>query len=231
MRRSKPRALPLGDTPECLFQGRYCERSMLECQPMLSYFKLPFILLFTWSLAACASFHTNPSGPYHAIPFKVRKKHLAQINTWHIEGAFSFHSPTHNAIASYDWQQKPTGYQIHVHSNLDVVAVELVGTPTQVCLYQGDQVTRAASAARLMQQQLGWHLPVANLHYWVRGLPAPGKYRGAQFDHYGHLQRLTQQNWIVEFGHYIHQGAVDLPQTLLIQQQDIHIKIVARWQQ
>ena len=80
-----------------------------------------------------------------------------------------------------------------------------------------------------MQQQLGWRLPLSNLFYWMRGLPAPGNYQ-ADFDRYGHLTLLSQMGWQVHYANYVSVGSVDLPQILELTQAELYVKIVIkRW--
>ncbi len=182
-------------------------------------------------LTGCVSL-TLPSqshAPYHKKTWSERHKALASIRSWNIDGAFSIQQANAKpAIASYTWQQQGSAYDIHISSSLDIDSANIAGRPGYVTLEQSHRRRYSArSPEQLMQKQLGWHLPISNLFYWMRGLPAPGKYQ-ARFDSYGHLVSLQQAGWQIRFSNYFPIANVALPRTLALVSPSLRVKIVIK---
>ena len=54
----------------------------------------------------------------------------------------------------------------------------------------------------LMQEVLGWHLPLAGLRYWVNALPAPNVGFEVERDANGQMSMLRQQGWEISYSRY-----------------------------
>jgi outer membrane lipoprotein LolB len=63
----------------------------------------------------------------------------------------------------------------------------------------------------LMQQVLGWHLPLSGLRYWITGLPAPDGDFKIERDANGQLRTLSQQGWQVSYSRYAAMTSDALP--------------------
>src|SRR5690606_18888434 len=79
----------------------------------------------------------------------------------------------------------------------------------------------AESAEDLLEQQIGWRLPVENLLWWVRGLPAPDSPSRLQLNPDSRLARLAQAGWTVEYSRYQEVEGVQLPQRLQLSGHDM----------
>jgi outer membrane lipoprotein LolB len=165
---------------------------------------------------------------YQQQSWQQRRLALSEVTHWHIDGAFSVRQPQQSTIAAYQWQQQETQYRIHIYSSLDLYGINIVGRPGAVTLWRAqNQPLTANSPEALMQQTLGWRLPISNLYYWLRGLPAPGHYQ-ARFDRYGHLVQLQQQGWQINYANYQSVGTLDLPQSLSLSHGDLAVKIIIK---
>lgn len=180
-------------------------------------------------LAGCTSLKVPSVGQitYHKQSWQQRRNALTKIRHWAIDGAFSIQQTGRSAIASYDWKQTGGSYNIRIHSSLNIYTADISGKPGYVTLQQSNKRYSARTPEQLMQRQLGWHLPISNLFYWMRGLPAPGKYK-AKFDTFGHLIYLQQAGWSVQFSKYLPVGNVDLPRTLQLHSKQLAVKIVIK---
>ncbi len=89
----------------------------------------------------------------------------------------------------------------------------------------------AASAEDLLEQQVGWRLPVEHLLWWVRGLPAPDSPSRLQLNPDSQLARLAQSGWTVEYSRYQQINGVSLPQRLQLSGYDMLLTLViTRWE-
>ncbi len=183
------------------------------------------------ALSACTTLSVpSSSAHYQKQSWAQRRQALSHLQQWNIAGAFSIRQPNKSVIASYDWEQKGQNYRIHIQSSLDIYSVNIAGQPGRVTLWRSaKEYFTAQTPEQLMQQQLGWQLPVSSLYYWLRGLPAPGNYHG-QWDSYGHLIQLSQAGFTVQFSHYLSLNGVDVPQMLQISNPRVAMRIaIKRW--
>jgi outer membrane lipoprotein LolB len=103
----------------------------------------------------------------------------------------------------------------------------LTGQPGHVMLETASGKKFVAnSLEQLFVQQTGLNLPVSDLYFWIRGLPVPNLPMQKQFDPYGRLSLLTQQDWQIQFLRYTHANQLDLPNKIFIKNQHINLKLV-----
>lgn len=191
--------------------------------------KLLLCILSLLSLTACTTLNLpSAQTQFQPKPWTVRRAELEKIQQWQIAGAFSVQYNQKSNIASYSWQQTGANYQILIQSSLNLYNLKIAGQPGHVTLWEANKKTVTANSAQtLLQQRLGWSLPITNLTYWVRGLPAPGQ-QHAQFDQFGHLTETQQSGWQVTLSNYATIHSVDLPRTLNIEGHGLRIKIAIK---
>ncbi|OGO95144.1 MAG: outer membrane lipoprotein LolB [Coxiella sp. RIFCSPHIGHO2_12_FULL_42_15] len=188
-----------------------------------------FIVLFAVLLSGCTTLTLPPQNAhFDKQSWQKRQTQLVQLKNWNIDGAFSVQQPSKSNIANYTWQQMGPNYRIQINSSLNLYSLLIEGKSGSVTLQESKQKTTSASSPEiLMQQRLGFSLPISNLAYWIRGLPAPTPYR-SQRDAYGHLTELTQQGWQVSFSHYANVKQYDLPRTIKLVGHGLIIKIATK---
>ncbi len=124
------------------------------------------------------------------------------------------------------WQQQKRDYQVSLFGPFGVGRTTLNGTPTALTLLAAGKEYKAQTPERLMQQVLGWQLPVTNLYFWVRGLPAPNSPASTTFDAYHHLIELKQQGWQIQYERYTAIQGIDLPSKLRLKSGQLQVKLV-----
>ena len=78
----------------------------------------------------------------------------------------------------------------------------LVSRDEAVLTLADGEVYRAASVDRLIAEQIGWPVPVAELSWWIRGLAAPVGRSQRSLGEAGELLDLQQAGWSIEFNRY-----------------------------
>ncbi len=202
------------------FEARYSE---------LMKFASLFLTLTLLLLTACAHLPVSRENHYRAPA--DRQAQLAAISHWEIQGVFSLNQPGQAVVANYNWLQSKAGYELRIHSALNLYTVLIKGNAQQVQLWRGDTlIANAKRPEELMLQQLGWELPVSNLQYWVRSLPAPGPYK-AHWDSWGRLSVLEQAGWKVAYQNYQSHQRSDFPTLIQLSRDNWHSKIlIKRWE-
>jgi outer membrane lipoprotein LolB len=83
----------------------------------------------------------------------------------------------------------------------------------------------------LLEEQLGWKLPVSNLAWWVRGLPAPDSKSRLTLDGDSRLASLEQDGWKVDYTTYTQQNGFWLPERIKLSGTDLDVTLVIKiWQ-
>ncbi|WP_295803702.1 lipoprotein insertase outer membrane protein LolB [uncultured Microbulbifer sp.] len=163
------------------------------------------------AIGACSTQQQQPPAPEPATT-TAQPQSAAALLRWEANGKLGVRSPRENGSANMTWQQANSNYRIHLSGPLGAGATLISGSPTGVSLQRGsDPAVFAADPSELTEQIMGWPLPVGEMFYWVRGLPAPGAVAGKQTNAQGLLQSLTQAGWQLRFSDYQKVGAYLLP--------------------
>ncbi len=188
-------------------------------------------LLTVLALTGCVNLRV----PDEDIVFKhvspaARQEQLGLIRHWRITGAFSIRVPGQSpALANYVWNQLgQNSYRIKLASSLNLYTAMIVGRYGSVTLWKtSTKHFTAKTPEALMEREMGWYLPIRDMFYWVRGIPAPGK-AATTFDQYGHLRTLRQKGWIIDYDRYQVENEIDLPRLITMQRGNIHVRLVIK---
>lgn len=196
------------------------------------------LLALALLLTGCQTFSSNgymadgkPLGN-HYLPWPQRQKQLRTLSTWTASGSISARNQIKGGWnASFNWQQHANDYDLSLFGPLGTNHVDISGTPNHVILKTSRQTFTAISPETLLQQQLGWQLPVSKLAYWLRGLPAPGSRERHSVDMNNHIVHMDQDGWNIYILRYISVNGVDIPDRVLLSNPTwvAHI-IIHQWQ-
>ena len=189
-------------------------------------------------LAGCSNLLPKESldGSGDVTQWKTHKQTLAGLDGWQITGKVGIRSRiggrTENGSATLFWLQRQDYHDIRLSGPLGRGAARLTGRQGQVELEVANQGRyQAESAEALLQEHLGWRLPVSHLLWWVRGLPAPDSRSRLALDGDSRLARLEQDGWRVEYLRYAEHDGYWLPERLKLKGPDIDITLVVKdWQ-
>lgn len=194
---------------------------------MRKYFYISLILA-VFLLTGCATQMEPPFDhqTYQKQPWKLRRVKISDKVNWYNQGAVSITSSGKTQMGSFSWKQRGDQYAINIYGPLNLGAIGIAGSPGAVTLVKPNGRFTAPNAETLMQAQLGWYLPVSNMYYWIRALPAPGKEDDATYDNFGHLIMLQQQGWTIQYQAYQSCGDADFPRKIIMDNQALHVKLV-----
>jgi len=163
-----------------------------------------------------------------------RQPSLEQITQWRIDGRIAILQGEDFYAVSLHWRQKQADFDIDLSGPMGSGHFKLKGQQNgRVSLRDSEQNQYTANNPEaLIYQHTGMQIPVNGMFYWVRGLPDPSmpQHDSIIFDALGHIQTLTQDGWTVEFSEYANFAAHQLPEKLVMRNNDVEIKlIVHRW--
>lgn len=169
------------------------------------------------------------STPEKIVPIEQRKEKTKTVSSWVIRGAMAAKNKAKGWSASMNWAQHgPGSYQIRLMGPLGAGAVLINKTGKTITFQDGPKRVTSSNADELLLQQTGIRLPVTNLYYWVRGLPAPGKTSGERYDEANHLIQLRQSGYTVTFGNYTSVKGTDLPGIVRLDGNGVMVKVIIK---
>ena len=137
---------------------------------------------------------------------------MLPIQHWELHGRMAVRTDDRGGQASLTWQRDASQHSIRLNGPLGRGVVRVTQDETGAQLQDAEQrVFHAASAEELLYRYTGWRLPLANLTYWVRGVPVPDLPAIRELDDVGRLKLLRQQGWEVQYQEYVQADGYDLP--------------------
>lgn len=192
-------------------------------------------------LTACASHNITPdpfpglknqdsSEPQLSITGNAIKKTSArEISSWQISGAMAARNKKKGWSASLNWvQQGASQYQIRLFGPLGGGTVIVTKQDGVVTYADGPKKISSGNADELLMKETGVRLPVNNLYYWVRGLPAPGAVKSSHTDQNNNLSSLSQDSYTINYSNYTSVNNVSLPGKIQLQGHGVFIKLVIK---
>lgn len=160
----------------------------------------------------------------------VKGNHSAtSVGSWELSGAMAARSKSKAWSASVNWLQRgASSYQIRLFGPLGSGTVMIEKNGSMVTYRDGPKTVTSSSADSMLRKETGVGLPVANLYYWVRGLPAPGAIQSEKRDANNNLSVLRQSGYTIQYNGYTSAGGVVLPSQIRLQGNGLFIKMVIR---
>ena len=122
---------------------------------------------------------------------------------------------------SFQWEESPQQLQLDLSNPMGTVLARVVVAPNGAALqYPNGEVEYASSPDALVEQLLGYAIPVEGMRYWLRGQPAAGAVGSNQPSY------LEQDQWRVNLKRYDEQGPRLLQMYRTQAQQAISVRVV-----
>ena len=188
----------------------------------LTLLTLTFALLIT----ACSTVPTAEVGQAERVLlYEAKYGALAEAEWWELRGRLAINDGEDGGSGHLNWQKHGQTSSMTFHGALGRGAWQLHANENGAVLeWANGEVYRADTVGELIEQQLGWTIPVNALVWWVRGLSAPGDWGLRQIDEHGNLEQLSQLGWSIKYGRYQNTGSVSMPMKLTARRQSYTVK-------
>lgn len=166
-------------------------------------------------LSACSSQTTRMPGSSQPVPplppapsiqtqWDDYQTILGAMDYWQVQGKLGVRTPVDSGSVNFNWKQLPEQFAIYLNGPFGQGTVWIRGNEDQVSLEQsGRDTLYAPTPELLMYDAMGWWLPVSDLYYWIKGIPAPDKpITRQEHNDDGTLQTLQQNGWLLTFSSY-----------------------------
>ena len=181
-------------------------------------------------LAACAAPRVKPDSDLLARQAERERALSAQPN-WVLSGRLGVSNAKDAGSGSLEWKQDGDAFRFSVHAPVTGKTWVLAGDAHRVVL-EGlrEQPVEGTDAAALLERELGWHVPVAELTDWVRAARARGDAR-IEFRGDGLPAVIEQDGWTIEYPDYDATHTPPLPRKVFASRGAYRVRLsVSRWQ-
>jgi outer membrane lipoprotein LolB len=121
------------------------------------------------------------------------------------------------------WEQSAATSEVHLSGPFGVGALVLVLAP------EGMSLNGAPPSDAVLEQvrtRLGFDPPLANLRYWLLGVPDPASPFELTRNSADRAQRLLQGDWTVDYERYAPVSGDWLPDRLVLNRAGVRVRIV-----
>lgn len=192
--------------------------------------RLACLAVLVGLLQACATAPLPISDdPLAESRYAERLARLQAADRWTVEGKIAIRDSADGGSGKLRWQVEPDGSRLDFHGALGRGAWRLDVNASEAVLTMADgAVYRAASVDRLVGEQVGWPVPVAELSWWIRGLAAPGESARHALGEAGVLVDLQQAGWSIEFDRYREFSGELMPGLVVARRGERQVKFAVR---
>ncbi|MDF1757420.1 MAG: lipoprotein insertase outer membrane protein LolB [Legionellaceae bacterium] len=191
------------------------------------------------TLAACA--HLNPPNKEESPQKKedvstkenvekTKKTKSGPPSSFKLSGVIAVNKQGKGWNASLNWTQNgPNQYKIRLSGPFGGKTVIIDKKNSLITYRDGAKTIKAKNGEDLLRREAKISLPVNDLYYWVRGIPAPGKIQGSKKDASGRYESIKQSGFMVTYGRYMtDKNGNILPSKIRLQGNGVTIKMVIR---
>lgn len=169
---------------------------MRKRSSLLRNFSVVCMLL---ALAACAPVRTRGTSAQIAAQGS-REQVVAAQTQWNFDGHFAVSDGHDGGSGKLTWQEDGGTYLLVLRAPVTGKTVTLQGDAKGAVLTGLRELPiRGDDAESLLADEFGWHMPVADLTWWIRGLRAPGSAAQLSYGENGLPSLLQQDGWRVEY--------------------------------
>ncbi len=160
-------------------------------------------LVLGFALAGCQTVPTPriSTNPELQPVWETHLQHLADIDHFQLKGRIAS-SNLGGGSADLSWIQQADHLEVSFSGALGVGALRIEGTPDHLTITTREGQYQAEAAEQALTEKLGAPLPIADLRYWVLGMPRPGTAGVIGLDPDGRLGHLEQDGWQLDYLEY-----------------------------
>ncbi|MEX0964911.1 MAG: lipoprotein insertase outer membrane protein LolB [Pseudohongiellaceae bacterium] len=165
-------------------------------------------LLVTIFLAACS---TLPPPAEENSDWARQRDQLIGLDSWELRGRVNVRYDDESHTPRINWLQQNSEYHIRLWGTFNAGNTLITGSPGYVTLESDGETLTASSPEDLILQQLGYELPVSQLNYWIKGVPAPDTEADLSFNELNQLTTIRQEDWTIQLSDMRQYGIISLP--------------------
>lgn len=189
------------------------------------------ILVLATVLAGCAELQLfTPPQKADTSSWDLHRAALNSLERWSIIGRLAIQSGKEGWNATLHWDQDNENYTMRLIAPLGQGTYKLYGDNHLVSLLTAEnKIYQADNPEILLQQNLGWSVPVGGLKYWIKGIPQPDvSMENLVIDNEGRMTDLQQSGWRISILRYSDFNGTQLPSKLFMQNDRFKLRLVVQ---
>ena len=176
----------------------------------------------------CASQAPTDEGGRQAGQWSANRQ-MWKRSSWTLVGKRAY-ALEENTSANLDWNQTPYYFRMLISGPFGGGRSVLEGREGRFSLTTSEGRFEAETPEALMEEQLGWSLPVRAMPDWVRGLPGDHASYQLETDELGFPSHLQQYGWEIDYRDWEQAEGMWLPRRLVMNYGIAHYPGVNQWQ-
>lgn len=161
-----------------------------------------------------------------SAPAPAARPAQAESSPFALNGRIAVRYDGSHHSAGLRWTHTAQSDEILLLAPLGQTAARVYRDAQGATLDDGGKHYQASDVETLMQQVLGWHLPLRGLHHWVLGLAEPDSPAQIERNGNGQIAMLRQNGWEAQYQHYPDSKPDSLPARLQLSREELQVRLL-----
>jgi outer membrane lipoprotein LolB len=197
--------------------------------------RLLFLACAAVAIAGCSQFGGLADEQQAQERWAARQQALLDFDSWdiHARAAIKLKREAYNIGIRWQRQAENSTILLEAPFGQGVFRIESSTGGTYRLRLPDGRVSANSTAEALLEQMIGWSLPISGLEYWIRGVPRPGSDYSHRLDQAGRARSINQDQWVIDYlDYFVGQEDPQLPRRIKLVSETVTLKLVIeRWQQ
>jgi outer membrane lipoprotein LolB len=186
------------------------------------------------AIAGCSQFANLAEQQHAQALWASQQQEMAKYNDWdmHSRAVVKLEAGVYNI--GIRWQRDPDSFMMLLEAPLGQGVFRIESKPGEAYRLRlpDGRVFENLTAEALLEDVIGWSLPISGLDYWIRGMPRPGSVYSHRVRADGRTRSIKQDQWVISYLDYFEQQEDPrLPRKIKLVNDTIAIRLVVeRWQ-
>jgi outer membrane lipoprotein LolB len=197
--------------------------------------RLLFLACAAVAIAGCSQFDGLSDEQQAQERWAARQQALLDFDSWdiHARAAIKLKGEAYNIGIRWQRQAENSTVLLEAPFGQGVFRIESAAGGTYRLRLPDGRVSANRTAEVLLEEMIGWSLPISGLEYWIRGIPRPDSAYTHHLDQAGRARSINQDQWVIDYlDYFVGQEDLQLPRRIKLVSETVTLKLVIeRWQQ
>ena len=202
--------------------------------PFYPLVRITIICLALLGVAGCSQLGESEQAVDREQLWRQTQQSLQAYDQWDLRARAAVSLPGEVYNIGLQWRRQTDGLLLLIEAPFGqgVIRIETAGAGMYRLLLPDGRVYLNQSPEALLEDVIGWSIPVSGLDYWIRGMPHPDAAHSRIIDSNGQAREIRQDSWSIEYQDYFPAAQrPPLPRRLRLAHDDLRLRLVIdHWQ-